>query len=197
MSSEIHYSLSIRYLCTAHVPKCNEVQGAYKIRSHARQILSERTIPVHLTLWAAAFETGSGIKVKESRTGLNAYAKITALQNMPGNEQYYLLVYDVVQSRRGLPTFRRNEQSACCLPGLLFGPEDGSSTFIRNVGKLPSDYMALHLRRWSVPFTVTAVRTSGTNSGTFIHFCLMISKAVIVAGKSELGECDKFSLWLS
>lgn len=47
------------------------------------------------------------------------------------------------------PTSRQNRAKSfapCCLYGLHFDPEDGSSTFIRNVGELLSDYMAENSR---------------------------------------------------
>jgi hypothetical protein len=36
---------------------------------------------------------------------------------------------------------------AVCLHGLLFDPEDGGNTFVRNVGKLLPDYITSHPRR--------------------------------------------------
>jgi hypothetical protein len=36
---------------------------------------------------------------------------------------------------------------ACLLPGLLFNPEDGGDMFLRNVGWLSPEYMAVHHRR--------------------------------------------------
>jgi hypothetical protein len=39
--------------------------------------------------------------------------------------------------------------SASWLLGLLLDPEDGGSTFLRNVGKLLPDYITSHPRRWN------------------------------------------------
>jgi hypothetical protein len=57
----------------------------------------------------------------------------------------YVLGCDAVYSGR-LSTSQRSKLilqaavSACCLLGFLFYPEDGESTFFRNVDKLPSGY---------------------------------------------------------
>jgi hypothetical protein len=40
-------------------------------------------------------------------------------------------------------------QASSCLLGLLFSPEDGNSTFIRNNGKLLPDYTVSHPKRES------------------------------------------------
>lgn len=86
MSSEIHYSLSIRYPCTT---LRNSTRPAQRSHAHSFKLAAD------YSSLSRSVSCGSGIKVK--------------LQ--PGNEQYCLLVYDVVQSSRGLPTFQRNEQS--------------------------------------------------------------------------------------
>jgi hypothetical protein len=73
-------------------------------------------------------------------------------------KENYFLKCDIVQSGRSCPIFWRkvmllsqckqaySEHSQHCLPGLTFDPEDGDSTFLRNVGKLLPDYMSSHPR---------------------------------------------------
>jgi hypothetical protein len=50
--------------------------------------------------------------------------------------------------------------SACCLrnAGFFLNPEDGSSTFLRNVGEFLSDYTALHPKRQNSPGFIVFVR---------------------------------------
>jgi hypothetical protein len=84
-------------------------------------------------------------------------------------EEYCLLGYDVMQSATSSYPFRSkvlpltsewtNKTEQKQEVGRLQEPEDKCSTFIRNVGKLLSDYTALRARSTSVRTTKSAYYT--------------------------------------
>jgi hypothetical protein len=64
-------------------------------------------------------------------------------------EEYHLLGCDAVQSGKRAKCSASCLHLAGCLCGLFFDPEDGISTFLRNIGELLPLYTVPHPRRQS------------------------------------------------